>query len=146
MTPDQAAREIALLGARVRHAASEAVQETAEAAYEEAQRLSSGMWTRKDQRRAGHPYARRRGRVKSPFDPVVISFQSGRFLAAWELRGALPDGDGYSATVRNDDPKATMLHKGTRFMLGRPLPETVEAEMEPVLARNVERRLKDVLK
>jgi hypothetical protein len=101
------------------------------------------METGIDHYRKDHPYARRHGKVKRPNDPVTINFQTGAFLQAWRSEGPSPaGGGGLSGTVFNTDPKADWLHRGTRKMLGRPVPEHAAAKGEAAVVEALERRLR----
>lgn len=107
--------------------------------YERAKDRSTGGVSSKQLRREDHPYARRHGRARR--DSSIINRQSGRFIAAWSLRGVMPSADGATGTVENTAPYAEFLAGGTRFMFARPLTQSVERELRGW----AEKQLRDAL-
>jgi len=134
-------RALLRLADGLEHEGQAALSEALTFTLSQAKRLSSGMETRKDHARKDHPYARRHGQIKRPNDNVIINFQTGEFLLAWQMDGPQPDGDGLAGSVFNTDWKAGLLHAGTAKMLGRPLPEHAALDGAEELRRVLEQRL-----
>ena len=141
MSPDEAADRLEKWSADLRTNLGTAARANLADLLETARRHSSGPLSTAELRRRDHPYARRHGAPQE--DPAAINRQSGAFLAAWESEGPDEDGDDLTVSVFNTDWKAPLLEAGTRFMFERPLPEAVEAEVEPRAAERVEKALED---
>lgn len=141
MSPEQAAEALRDAGRGLRVNARLAVGEALDVTLEHAMRLSSGLETKKDQKRKGHPYARRHGHIQPPTDPVIVNVQSGEFLFGWHIEGPQDTPGGVSGAVVNTSSHADLLEHGTDVMLGRPLPLAVEVDTGPQVASIFQRRL-----
>lgn len=144
MTADQAARTVRQAAAGLPEAAAAAVNSVADQVLARARGMSQGPLSLKTLRRLGHPYARRHGRIRGPGREDEINKQSGVFLQSWTLERA--PATGAEASVFNVAPHASYLYDersnyddgGTRYMLGRAVPDIIADEFEPILEQTLE--------
>lgn len=149
MTPDQAARRLEQAAGGLAKAAERAAEQIARLAYQRAIWWSSGPLSAAQLRRMGRPYARRQpGNV----DPGGINVQTGRLLAGWVVAPVTDaPGGGRRVVLYNAAPEARFMYdtgdppaypdRGTRLMVGRPLPERVLADIAPRAEAIIEREL-----
>ena len=87
-----------------------------------AKKLSSGPFGARSLAEIDAPYAVRHGAPKLP--PEVINARSGVFREHWTATRA-PSADG-TVLIKNTDPKAKFLERGTPTMFARPIDVPVE--------------------
>jgi hypothetical protein len=142
VSPLEAAERLEQFGADLEAAAVRGVDRTLQKAEARAHELSQGTRSLAELAQAGHPYAIRHlfatAGGDAPLAAGVINRQGGQFDAGWTIvpPQAGPDdvtGDLYNA----DEPVATYLEEGTRYMWARPVNHVIGVEMEPVLRQEV---------
>ena len=164
MTAERAARRIERLADQLPQAAERGLSELLGKVVDRAIWWSSGPLSSETLAAMGHPYARnqrpvrrvagRRGTARP--DPGRINIQTGDLVRSWVV-APLERRDGtVRASVYNASPEARFLYdtrdnpegpdRGTRRMVGRPLPERVLADIEPRAWTLIDRALDRALR
>lgn len=111
----QAIQKFATAAQRLPGAVRDAEQESGKQLLAAAVKRSQGPLQAADEKRMGHPYARRRLRL----NPDIINRWSGGFERGWKIDPPKFTGGKFTATLRNTNIKAAGLEQGLVF--GQPL-------------------------
>lgn len=132
----QAAAALRQKARAIEQRAREAERASGRDALNAARAYSSGPLRQTQIAVMGHPYARRWPRP--PFSAAIINVQTGRFRAAWRLRGPEAGGTGIRTVITNTAPEARFLtERGTKLMIGRPIVRAIAQTLRRVRERRL---------
>jgi len=167
VTAERAARRIEKIADQLPQAAERGLSDLLGKVVDRAVWWSSGPLSSETLAAMGHPYARAQHPLRTKSgrkarkgtgrpDPDRINIQSGDLVRSWVVAPLERRGGTVKAAVYNASPEAAFLYdtrenptwpdRGTRRMIGRPLPERVLKEIEPRAWTLIDRALDRALR